>query len=109
MKEIKTDDKDGYIFQEAATKLPPTNRTINSKLQVIMRHAKLDKKDFTIHSLRNVHVAILHHKNVDWMDISKRLGHKNLSMTLSVYAYYIDEDKRKSDKEIEKKLDDLFI
>lgn len=56
-----------------------------------------------------MHVAILHHKNVDWMAISKRLGHKNLSMTLSVYAYYIDEDKRKSDKEIEKKLDDLFI
>lgn len=109
LKEIKTDDKNGYIFQEVTTKLPPANRTINSKLQVIMRHAKLDKKDFTIHSLRHVHVAILHHKNVDWMAISKRLGHKNLSMTLSVYAYYIDEDKRKSDKEIEKKLDDLFI
>lgn len=30
-------------------------------------------------------------------------------MTLNVYAYYIDGDKRKSDKEIEKKLDDLFI
>lgn len=109
LQEIKIDSKDGYIFQEAATGLPPANRTINSKLQVIMRHAKLDKKDFTIHSLRHVHVAILHHKSVDWMAISKRLGHQNLSMTLSVYAYYIDEDKRKSDKEIEKKLDDLFI
>ena len=30
-------------------------------------------------------------------------------MILSVYVYYTDEYKRKSDKEIEKKLDDLFI
>lgn len=67
LREIKIDNKDGYIFQEAATGLPPANRTINSKLQVIMRHAGLDKADFTIHSLRHVHVAILHHKNVDWM------------------------------------------
>lgn len=107
LREIKIDNKDGYIFQEAATGLPPANRTINSMLQVIMRHAGLDvdKADFTIHSLRHVHVAILHHKNVDWMAISKKLVHKNLSMTLGVYAYYIVEDKRKSDKEIEKKLD----
>lgn len=109
LKEIKTDNQDDYIFKEKDTGLPPANRTINSKLQVIMKHADLVKKDFTIHSLRHVHVAILHHKKVDWMAISKRLGHKNLSMTLNVYAYYIDEDRRKSDKDIEKKLDDLFI
>ena len=32
LKEIKIDDKDGYIFQEASTDFPPTNRTINNKL-----------------------------------------------------------------------------
>ena len=46
LREIKIDNKDGYIFQEAATGLPPANRTINSKLQVIMRHVGLDKADF---------------------------------------------------------------
>lgn len=48
----------------------------------------IDKEDFTIHSLQQVHVVILHHKNS--------------SITLGVYAYYIDEDKTKRDKEIEK-------
>lgn len=83
------------------------NSRINRALKRYLKKAGIDKPSFHFHSLRHTHVAYLLSQGVDLYAISKRLGHANMSITSNVYAYFIDEYKRKSDNLIESKLDKL--
>lgn len=95
----------GRIFDVKMT--PFFNEKVNSELKRYLKLAGLNKRDFHFHSLRHSHVAYLLSQGVDLYAISKRLGHANMSITSNVYAYFIDEYKRKSDNLIESKLDKL--
>lgn len=83
------------------------NSRINRALKRYLKQAGIDKQGFSFHSLRHSHVAYLLSQGVDLYAISKRLGHANMSITSNVYAYFIDEYKRKSDNLIESKLNKL--
>lgn len=83
------------------------NSRINRALKRYLKQAGIDKQGFSFHSLRHSHVAYLLSQGVDLYAISKRLGHANMSITSNVYAYFIDEYKRKSDNLIESKLDKI--
>ncbi|WP_373770569.1 tyrosine-type recombinase/integrase [Weissella soli] len=43
------------------------------------------------HGLRHSHVSYLLHNGVDIQYISKRVGHKNVTITLSTYAHMLKE------------------
>lgn len=95
----------GQIF---ATEISTaSNHQVNRRLKAYLKTAGIDKPSFHFHSLRHTHVAYLLSQGVDLYAISKRLGHANMSITSNVYAYFIDEYKRKSDNLIESKLDKL--
>lgn len=83
------------------------NQQVNRRLSAYLKTTGIDKPSFHFHSLRHTHVAYLLSQGVDLYAISKRLGHANMSITSNVYAYFIDEYKRKSDNLIESKLDKL--
>ena len=51
-------------------------------------------KQIRIHDFRHSHATLLIYNNVPIQDISKRLGHANVSTTLDVYTHVI-EDKEK--------------
>ncbi|MEO5283723.1 tyrosine-type recombinase/integrase [Limosilactobacillus allomucosae] len=83
------------------------NTHVNIVLQQYLKQAGVNKPSFHFHSLRHTHVAYLLSQGVDLYAISKRLGHANMSVTSNTYAYFIDEYKRKSDDQIESKLDEI--
>lgn len=56
-----------------------------------------------IHDLRHSHVAFLLDQGVSMYKISKRLGHADISVTMSVYAHLMDTEE----KEIVEALDSL--
>lgn len=85
----------------------PTSNALNKCLHRIMNHVGIKKQNFTFYSLRHVHVAYLIGQGVDVYAISKRLGHSNITTTLRVYSYLIDEYKAKNDTLIISKLADL--
>lgn len=95
----------GRIFKIVTA--PYFNEKVNDALKHYLSVAGINKKGFHFHSLRHSHVAYLLSQGVDLYAISKRLGHANMSITSNVYAYFIDEYKRKSDNLIESKLDKL--
>ena len=82
----------------------PTSNALNKCLHSVMKQAKINKQGFHFHSLRHTHVAYLIGQGVDIYAISKRLGHSNVNITLSVYAYLVDEYKTKNDNLIVEKL-----
>lgn len=99
------DNHSGRIFKIVTA--PYFNEKVNNALKHYLSVAGINKKGFHFHSLRHSHVAYLLSQGVDLYAISKRLGHANMSITSNVYAYFIDEYKRKSDNLIESKLDKL--
>lgn len=82
----------------------PTSDAVNKALRSALTDLEIDKKGFHFHSLRHTHVAYLLSQNIDLYLISKRLGHKDMTTTIRIYSYLIDEYKRTGDDEIEKAL-----
>lgn len=76
----------------------------------IMQHTstviqdELGIAEFTFHSLRHTHASILLENHCDVKYVQKRLGHKNIEVTLNIYQHLTqnitDENKQK--------LDDIF-
>jgi integrase len=52
--------------------------------------------DVGLHTLRHTHASMLIAANVDIVEISKRLGHADPSITLKVYAHLFRSDDSKS-------------
>ena len=107
LEELKGNHKELVFYSRKFKRVPYSNgnkRTLKS----ILSDLNFDLGDFHFHSLRHCHVALLHHKGIEWYAISKRLGHKNLATTLKEYAYLADEDKIKNDNLIEEDMDSVL-
>jgi integrase len=95
-----------FIFMSPQGKVPTANAA-NKVLRKQLKKLGIKKDHFHFHSLRHTHVALLLFKGVPLYAISKRLGHSNMSITASVYAYMLDELRQKSDDQIEEILDSI--
>lgn len=95
-----------FIFAKSNNKLP-SNTAINHALQNRLKKANISKRGFHFHSLRHCHVAYLVAHHVDWYEISKRLGHSNIGITMDTYSYMIDEMKATQQKLLATALDSM--
>lgn len=85
----------------------PTSNAVNKTLKKLLKQAGINRQGFTFHGLRHAHVAYLIAHGVDIYAISKRLGHSNVSTTLNVYSYLVDEYQKKNDEKIVKITENL--
>ncbi|MCH3904139.1 MAG: site-specific integrase [Lactobacillus sp.] len=106
---LRHNGSDLVFVSHDGTGLPVTKHSVNIALHRYMQACKIPDKYFTAHSLRHCHVALLRHYGMDWYEISQRLGHENLATTLKTYAYMIEEEKRKNNKQVESILDSLTL
>ncbi|VDG20670.1 prophage Lp2 protein 2, integrase [Lactobacillus plantarum subsp. plantarum ST-III] [Lactiplantibacillus mudanjiangensis] len=60
-------------------------------------HELLGIKRISFHGLRHTHASYLLYRGVKMEYISKRLGHKNSSITRNVYAHLMQEDQEQED------------
>lgn len=81
---------DFYIFGGA---FPLSHTTISRKKNEYCLKAHVKK--IRIHDFRHSHASFLLSNNVPVTVISKRLGHKDINTTMSIYSHFIpsDEDK----------------
>ncbi|KRM54592.1 tyrosine-type recombinase/integrase [Lacticaseibacillus sharpeae] len=75
---------------------PPTDNDANKEMRRAMQRIGIyeGKELFSFHGLRHSHGSYLLSRGVDVQYVSKRLGHKNLAITLKVYAHVLDRLKR---------------
>lgn len=85
----------------------PTSDAVNRVLRRLLRQLGIHRQNFHFHSLRHSHVALLLAIGIDIYEISKRLGHSNMTTTAKTYSYLIDEYKQRSDDRIEDCLNTL--
>lgn len=105
LKEIK-EPKDTFVFLTMKGTLVQAS-TVGYELKKLLSECKIKAPNFHFHSLRHSHVALLLSKGIDIYSISQRLGHASFQITLSTYAYLIDEKKQKDNKKIVAALDSL--
>lgn len=85
---LKNYPKNEFIFK--------TTINYNEILNKIIKENNFKK--ITLHCFRHSHVSYLIEKGIEITAISKRIGHKNSQITLSIYAHFY---KTKSDKIID--------
>ena len=81
---------DGTVFGEL------TNNAVNKRLKVYCNN--LGIKEITSHALRHTHCSYLLAKGISIYYISKRLGHKNISVTTEVYSHLLEETYKEEDE-----------
>ncbi|PTU88084.1 site-specific integrase [Staphylococcus pasteuri] len=104
MKQIKKTLSDlpihmnGQIFNTGRSLI--THNAVTKVLQKFCLENSLGK--YTLHCLRHTHCSYLLHNDVSIYYISKRLGHKNIKITMDVYSHLLDETAQKEkDKAME--------
>lgn len=97
-------NKHDFVFAKQDGDLP-TDNALNKALRYLLEEAGINKNGFHFHSLRHCHVAYLVAHHVDWYEISKQLGHANISITMDTYSYMIDEMKATQQKLLSNALD----
>lgn len=78
----------------------PVSATINRHLDKLCN--KLNISLISFHGLRHTHASILLFKGVNILSVSKRLGHKDVTTTQSVYLHVIKEMEERETKLIMK-------
>lgn len=77
-----------------------THNAVTKVLQKFCLNNKLG--NYTLHSLRHTHCSMLLHNGISIYYISKRLGHVDITTTLSTYSHLLEETQ---DQEESKTLD----
>ncbi|GAA3630073.1 site-specific integrase [Lactobacillus hamsteri] len=86
LKELQANDHD-YVFAGRIGR-PATEKYVSSYFHDTLTDLEIPNDYLVVHDLRHCHVALLHHAGVDWYAISKRLRHKDLTITLNTYGLF---------------------
>ncbi|MFW7383507.1 tyrosine-type recombinase/integrase [Vagococcus fluvialis] len=78
----------------------PVSCTINRHLEKIC--TKLNISSISFHGLRHTHASVLLFKGVNILSVSKRLGHKDITTTQTIYLHIIKEMEERETKLIMK-------
>lgn len=102
--QLKQRNTKKYVFSTAGKIIssPPVNSGLHRALKAIGIN-----KNFHFHCLRHSHVAYLLANGVDLYAISKRLGHKDMTITAKTYAYLLEDKREKEENKIVDILNDL--
>ncbi|EJD5699869.1 tyrosine-type recombinase/integrase [Staphylococcus pseudintermedius] len=80
----------GRVFDKIT--INAVNKSLNNTCE------KLGIKKITSHAIRHTHCSFLLSKGVSIQYISKRLGHKNIKVTLEVYSHLLEESFEEENK-----------
>jgi integrase len=64
-------------------------------------------KQITFHGLRHTHASYLISNGANISYVSKRLGHKNIAVTMEVYSHLLQDAQQSEDKKAMQLLDNI--
>lgn len=86
---------------------PLARTTVKRKKDYYCKKAGV--KNISIHSFRHLHATLLLYENIPIVDISRRLGHSSIAVTMETYLHYIKNDEEDIIKCLDKGIKKLPI
>lgn len=86
----------GYVFNTGAKLI--SNNAVTKVLHRICLEESIGR--YSLHSLRHTHCSVLLKEGLSIHYISKRLGHSNITVTLSTYSHLLEEQKLEQDRQL---------
>lgn len=82
----------GLLFLNAQGTVPGSSG-VNKMLRKVLKRVEVrpEVQDLSFHGLRHTHASYLLFKGVSVYYISKRLGHRDITTTLSIYSHVLNE------------------
>lgn len=81
-------------FYICGGKRPLRDTTIQKKNEEIAKEAGLHR--IRIHDFRHSHASLLINNNINVLEVSRRLGHSNIEMTLNTYSHFFPKEEDKA-------------
>ncbi|MBS0945121.1 tyrosine-type recombinase/integrase [Lactiplantibacillus plantarum] len=103
MKTGNTFKSDQLIFTSRLNK-PINPSTVNYHFRSLIKAAGIPKHKYVVHSLRHTHATMLLDAKVNPVEIAKRLGHSDSTVTLAVYSHAVAGRQ----EQIAKQFDDII-
>ena len=100
-------NSDNFVFYTKRL-TPPNESGTNYILKKLCRDLRLSKV-ITFHGLRHSHAAYLLSRGVSIQYVSKRLGHKNVAITMDTYAHLLKSAEEVEEKQAQQLLDQLWL
>lgn len=102
IKTTKTDNEINFVCRrENGTFTSP--RVLTHASSVI--HRELNFPEYDTYSLRHTHATMLLENNVNMVYVQKRLGHKDISVTMNIYANHVTPKIKNNSNE---KLNEIY-
>ena len=100
--ESPTENKVDFVCrrEDGSYVSPRTTQHISSVI-----HKQLDFPEYDTHSLRHTHATMLMENGADMVYIQRRLGHKDVSVTMNIYTNHMTEKITRQNNE---KLNNMF-
>lgn len=83
-----------------------SNAAVNNVLRKLCKQCGI--KQITCHSLRHTHASVLLYNGVNIKYISRRLGHKDIVITLQTYSHILDEMEQKESALVDQTMQKLL-
>lgn len=93
----------GYIFNTGANLI--SNNAVTKVLHRFCLEENIGR--YNLHALRHTHCSMLIHEGMATHYISKRLGHSNITVTLSTYSHLLEEEQLQEDEKLLRVLDNF--
>lgn len=87
------------IINERIIGSPVSSNAVNKSLKRLLTRLEIAPL-ITLHGLRHSHAAALIYNQVSLLSVSKRLGHKDLSVTQNIYAHIVEELQQADNQKI---------
>lgn len=83
-----------------------TNNAVNKTLRNLCQ--KVGIQTITCHGLRHTHASMLLYRGVNIKYVSRRLGHKDIVLTLQTYSHIMDEMEQKESRQVDNTIKELY-
>lgn len=80
--------------------VPCSNEAVNKYLRKVQTQIGVTENQITLHGLRHTHASLLLYADVNIMIIAERLGHKDVTVTQTVYSHVLEEMRKNKENQL---------
>ena len=100
IKEIETHQELNGSKIDRIINAPCSSNAVNKYLRKVQTQTGVTENQITLHGMRHTHASLLIYADVNIMLIAERLGHKDVTVTQTVYSHVLEEMRKNKENQM---------